>query len=75
VALLLTQGAYNAGSLRLSLPTMTVTQPIVAVGIGLAMFGEGIDTSAAALSLEFLGVVFVVGAVFALGRSPIITGG
>jgi len=71
-ALLLTQSAYSAGSLRLSLPTMTVAQPLVAVAIGLAMFGESIDTHGAAPILEILGVVLVIGGVFAISRSSII---
>jgi len=71
-ALLLTQGAYNAGSLRLSLPTMTVAQPFIAVAIGLAMFGERIDTHGAAPVLEVLGIALVMAGVFAIARSSII---
>lgn len=71
-ALMLTQGAYNAGALRLSLPTMTVAQPLVAVAIGLAMFGEGIDTRGPAPYLEVLGVLLVCGGVFAISRSSMI---
>jgi hypothetical protein len=68
-ALLLTQGAYNAGSLRLSLPTMTVAQPLVAVAIGLTMFHEGIATSGIALVIETLGIGLVLYGVFALTGS------
>ena len=71
-ALLLTQGAYNAGSLRLSLPTMTVTQPFVAVAIGLTMFHEGIDTHGIVPVFEALGIGLVLYGVFALSRSPAI---
>jgi drug/metabolite transporter (DMT)-like permease len=71
-ALLLTQGAYNAGSLRLSLPTMTVAQPLVAVAIGLAMFHEGISTSPVALLFEVLGISLSLYGVFALTRSSAI---
>jgi drug/metabolite transporter (DMT)-like permease len=72
IALLLTQGAYNAGSLHLSLPTMTVAQPLVAVAIGLAMFGESIDTSGPAPYLEVLGLFLVLGGVFTISRSTMI---
>jgi drug/metabolite transporter (DMT)-like permease len=65
-ALLLTQGAYNAGSLRLSLPTMTVAQPLVAVAIGLAMFGERIDARGPRPVFEVLGIAMVLFGVFAL---------
>ena len=72
VALLLTQGAYNAGSLHLSLPTMTVAQPLVAAAIGLAMFGEEISTTGAAPYLEVLGLLLVLSGVFTISRSTMI---
>jgi drug/metabolite transporter (DMT)-like permease len=68
-AMLLSQGAYNAGSLNLSLPTMTVAQPFVAVAIGLTMFHEGIDTHGLAPVAEIIGIVLVLLGVFALSRS------
>lgn len=70
-ALLLTQSAFHAGELRLSLPTLTVAQPLVAVAIGLTMFGEQIDSRGAAPALEVLGVVLVISGVFVLARSPL----
>jgi drug/metabolite transporter (DMT)-like permease len=72
VALLLTQSAFHAGVLRLSLPTLTVVQPLVAVAIGLACFGENIETHGAAPIAEVLGLLFITGGVFALARSPAI---
>jgi hypothetical protein len=71
-ALLLTQSAFHAGALRLSLPTLTVAQPLVAVAIGLGLFGEHIDTHGAAPGLEGLGLAMVVFGVFALTGSPVI---
>jgi drug/metabolite transporter (DMT)-like permease len=72
VALLLTQSAFNAGALRLSLPTLTVAQPLVAVSIGLAMFGERIDRHGLAPVAEIIGLVLVTFGVFALSRSEMI---
>ena len=72
VALLLTQSAFNAGSLRLSLPTLTVAQPLVAVAIGIAMFGEPIDSHGLAPVAEALGLLLVTFGVFALSGSEII---
>ena len=66
VALLLTQSAFNAGALRLSLPTLTVAQPLVAVGIGIAMFGEPLNRHGLAPVAELLGLVLVTFGVFAL---------
>jgi drug/metabolite transporter (DMT)-like permease len=72
VALLLTQSAFNAGELRLSLPTLTVAQPLVAVAIGLAMFGEPINRRGLAPVAETLGLALVTLGVFALSRSEMI---
>ncbi len=73
VALILTQGAFHAGALRLSLPTLTVAQPLVAIAIGLA-FGEHINTQGLAPLFEILGLVFVIAGVFALAQTPAIAG-
>ena len=71
-ALLLTQSAFHAGALRLSLPTLTVAQPLVAVAIGLGFFGEHVDSRGVAPLLEGLGLVLVTVGVFLLARSPLI---
>jgi hypothetical protein len=70
-ALLLTQSAFHAGALRLSLPTLTVAQPLVAVAIGLAFFGEHVDRHGLAPVAEALGLLMATVGVFALGRSPV----
>jgi len=71
-ALLFTQSAFKAGDLRLSLPMLTVAQPLVAVAIGLGVFGERIDGRGLAPLAEGVGLAFVTLGVFALGRSPVI---
>lgn len=71
-ALLLTQSAFHAGPLRLSLPALTVAQPLVAVAIGVAVFDEHITTGPLAVPAEVVGLVVTTIGVFALGRSPII---
>lgn len=70
VALLLTQSSFHAGLLRLSLPTLTIAQPLAAVAIGLLVFGEHIDTRPVAIAGELFGVTLVTLGVFALARSP-----
>lgn len=72
LALLLTQSAFHAGDLRLSLPTLTVAQPLVAMAIGLGIFGERIDTSGPAPVAEVAGLLAVIAGVFLLARSPVI---
>jgi len=71
-ALLLTQSAFHAGALRLSLPTLTVAQPLVAVAIGLGFFGEHVNSHGLAPVFEFLGLALVTIGVFLLARSPLI---
>ena len=71
-ALLLTQSAFHAGALRLSLPTLTVAQPLVAVAIGIGFFGEHVDSRGVAPLFEILGLAMVTVGVFVLARSPLI---
>jgi drug/metabolite transporter (DMT)-like permease len=63
---LLAQGAFNSGKLRLSLPTMTVVQPLVAIAIGLVLFGERIDGRGLAPLWEAVGLAAMTVGVFAL---------
>jgi drug/metabolite transporter (DMT)-like permease len=74
VSLLLTQAAFHAGSLRLSLPALTVAQPLVAIAISLVFFGEHIATYGAAVALEVIGLALVTVGVFAIAPSPEISG-
>jgi hypothetical protein len=71
-ALLMTQSAFNAGALRLSLPTLTVAQPLIAIVIGLTMFGERVDSHGVAPLFEVLGLALVTFGVFALARSSVV---
>jgi len=73
VALHLTQESFHAGALRLSLPMLTVAQPLVAVAISLSVFGERIDTSGPALALEVFGLVLIAAGSFVVAQSPLIT--
>jgi drug/metabolite transporter (DMT)-like permease len=72
-ALVLTQSAFHAGILRLSLPTLTIAQPLVALAIGLGFFGERVDSRWPAVTLEIVGVAMMTAGVYALARSPVIT--
>jgi drug/metabolite transporter (DMT)-like permease len=68
VSLLLAQSAFHAGALRLSLPTLIVAQPLVAVAIGLGVFGEHVNSRGLAPVIEVLCLALVTCGVFALGR-------
>ncbi|MFZ0171498.1 MAG: DMT family transporter [Acidimicrobiales bacterium] len=73
VALSLTQQAFNAGVLRLSLPTLTVAQPLVALAIGIGFFGERVHSRGFAPVAEVLGLVVMTIGVYNLTRSPVLT--
>jgi drug/metabolite transporter (DMT)-like permease len=66
--ILLTQSAFAAGVLRLSLPTLTVVQPLVAIAIGLLLLGERINSHGVAPLWEALGLATVVVGIFALAQ-------
>ena len=68
VSLLFAQSAFHAGALRLSLPTLIVAQPLVAVAIGLGLFGEHVNTRGPAPVFEVLCLAMVTFGVFALAR-------
>jgi drug/metabolite transporter (DMT)-like permease len=70
-SLLMTQSAFHAGELRLSLPTLTVAQPLVAGAIGLGLFGEHIDSRGWAPAIEVLGLAALTLGVFVLARSSV----
>jgi drug/metabolite transporter (DMT)-like permease len=69
VSLLLTQTAYQAGQPKVSLPIITVTDPLVSCAIGVALFGEvlhlgGLRAPAVLLAIAAMGAGLVV-----LGRT------
>ena len=66
--ILLTQSAFSSGVLRLSLPTLTVVQPLVAIAIGLLLFGERINSHGLAPLWEILGLLAMTVGVFALAQ-------
>lgn len=67
--MLLAQSAFQAGSLDVSLPTMSVIDPIVSIVIGAVGFGEGIAASPGAVSAEVIALISMSIGVFLLARS------
>jgi drug/metabolite transporter (DMT)-like permease len=63
------QEAFQAGSLEASLPAMTVLEPIVAAGVGIAILQEHVRTSGLEVVLLGVTVVAMVAATVALSRS------
>jgi drug/metabolite transporter (DMT)-like permease len=68
VGMLLAQSAFQAEALDVSLPTMTVGDPIVSVAIGASVLHETISSSPAAVVAEVLALMAMVVGVFLLAR-------
>lgn len=66
------QYSFNAGALRKSLPAMTVTEPLVAFGLGYVVLGESFQVSSwGGWLVMALAVVTMVLSTFALSRRSV----
>lgn len=68
--LLLIQSAFQAGPLSASLPVIDATQPLVAVAIGVTLFGEAVRTAPLPLTLVLTGVAASISGIVLLDTSP-----
>jgi drug/metabolite transporter (DMT)-like permease len=68
IGLVLNQSAFQAGDLRRSLPVLTIAEPIVAIIIGQALFGEHIASSSLAVTGEVIGLMVMALGVLQLAR-------
>jgi hypothetical protein len=64
----------TAGPLAASQPGFTLLVPVVAILLGVFLFGEDLRTSPAALAAEVLGLLVLAAGVWALSRSDLIAG-
>jgi EamA domain-containing membrane protein RarD len=71
--MLLASHAMTAGPLAASQPGFTLLDPIVAILLGVLLFGERLQASPAALTAEVLGILVLAAGVSALSRSGLIT--
>ncbi len=70
-AIMLTQSAFNAGPLRLSLPTLTVVQPVIATAMGWLFLGQRVYVNGLAPIWEACGLAgMAIGVFFLVMRSP-----
>jgi drug/metabolite transporter (DMT)-like permease len=69
VGMVVAQSAFQSGALDLSLPTMTVTDPLSSIVIGATVFGERIASSPLALTVEVVSLAAMVVGVYVLARS------
>lgn len=68
----LVQNAYQAGPLAASTPVMDSTLPLVAIGLGIGLFGETIRTGPLALAGAATGLVLLLVGIVALDTSPVV---
>lgn len=71
VGLTLSQSAYQAGPLAVSLPVIDTVEPIGAVVIGVTVFGEQLASSTWASAVQALGAATAVAGIVLLDRSPL----
>ncbi|MDQ6783556.1 MAG: DMT family transporter [Actinomycetota bacterium] len=67
--MVVSQSAFQAGTLDASLPTMTVVDPIVSILIGAVAFGESLDIGALNTSTEVVALMVMTVGVFLLART------
>jgi drug/metabolite transporter (DMT)-like permease len=67
--MLAAQSAFQAGALDVSLPVMTVADPVVSIVIGATMFSESVRSSPGAASIEVAALSAMAGGVFLLART------
>ncbi len=69
-ALVISQSAYQAGPLALSMPAIAIIEPTVAVIIGDTAFHEQAHLSGSALAVEFVAAALAAAGLLALATSP-----
>jgi drug/metabolite transporter (DMT)-like permease len=72
VGMFLIQNAFQAGPLAASTPVIDATLPLVAIALGVWLFGEHVRTTALGLGGAALGVVLLVTGIVLLDRSPVV---
>ena len=68
--LLLMQSAFRAGEIDWSLPTLTVTNPVLSIVVGLTLLDETVAAHGPAFALLVLSLAVMVWGVVSLARSP-----
>jgi drug/metabolite transporter (DMT)-like permease len=73
--LLLVQSAFEAGPLRMSLPSLTAAEPLAAIACGIGFLGDKVRVTPVALAFEAAGLAGAVAGIFLLGRHPAMPSG
>jgi drug/metabolite transporter (DMT)-like permease len=72
VGAFLIQNAFQSGPLAASTPVIDATLPLVAIGLGVGLFGEAIRTSLLGLGGAAVGLLLVIGGIVGLDTSPVV---
>ena len=67
--MVLSQSAFQAGPLDVSLPSLSAADPIVSVLIGAVAFGEAIKSGPVITPIEIIAFSMVVAGIFVLGHT------
>jgi hypothetical protein len=73
-AIVIHQRAYTHGPLAVSLPALSVANPLTGMAFGMLVFGETPASAPLALLGQALGLALIVVAVTMLARAPLISG-
>ncbi len=73
VAMLLTQTAYQAGLPKVSLPIITVADPLVSCGIGVALFGEALHLGGMRGPIVVACIALMAACLIVLSRASVAT--
>ena len=68
----LIQNAFQSGPLAASTPVIDAILPLVAIGLGVGLFGEHIRTSLLGLAGATVGLLLVLGGIVGLDTSPVV---
>ncbi|WP_367141271.1 DMT family transporter [Mycobacterium sp.] len=71
--LVLSQWAFRAGPLTASMPTLQVSQPVIAALLGVVILGETLNTGRAGMIALAAAAVVMTAAIFQLARSEAVT--
>jgi drug/metabolite transporter (DMT)-like permease len=72
LGLFLIQNAFQSGPLAASTPVIDAVLPLVAIGLGVGLFGEHVRTTALGLIGAGLGIVLLLVGIVALDTSPVV---
>ncbi len=72
VGMFLIQNAFQSGPLAASTPLIDSVLPLVAIALGVGLFGEAIRTTWWGLGGAALGLVFLIVGIIALDTSPVV---